>query len=90
MTRDDEELADRDSICAELAAFIERLRKHAGNFGAVRDAYTDLANVLEDDISDFRGASAFRRIEREMQEEGESRDHEERVELRRAYNGSVL
>jgi DNA invertase Pin-like site-specific DNA recombinase len=79
----EERLHDAASLASELRGTAAHLRKHHE-----RDsAYVDLANGLDDLVSDFLGA--FAHIQRELDEAEQSEAHAERMADIDWHNGRV-
>ena len=82
----EQDLMTRDGYAGELEAVATHLRK----FHAHEDAYADLANGLDDLISDFRGAAQFKRLERELDDHNDAQGAAEDRAARRVFHSSVL
>jgi DNA invertase Pin-like site-specific DNA recombinase len=83
MGRDTERLAMAQSDAEELVVFA----KHCRKFHANEAAYLDLANGLDDLVSDFLGA--FAHVQRELDEAEQSEAHAERMADIDWHNGRV-
>jgi len=87
-TRDTERLEDELLVAQRTADELASAAAHIRKFHPHEPAYVDLANGLEDLISDFRGS--FAHIRQELSEAEQSSAHAEMMAQGREYFSTQL